>query len=239
MSYLDANLVDLGAECQEDARVSLEVLERRADGLVSRLQNRIDLDRVEKARLLNELARTENDLERSKDAWQHAMEAFSLHLDAGNWEDAVLSCDILFGSGEPDSLVALGHSLWLSITYPVDPSLTLRQLMHVINDTPEDSDGAAVAAAMGAYVVEMRATGDQHSDLSLAVGQMLNDVARRHSNIRDQAEFDAWFKRLELDRPDRFLVRMRNVIDVLVQDQWWFDRDALQAELPVDTAGGH
>jgi hypothetical protein len=38
--------------------------------------------------------------------------------------------------------------------------------------------------------------------------------------------------RLELREPDKFLVRLRNVVDVLVQDDWWFDREALQARLP-------
>jgi len=37
-----------------------------------------------------------------------------------------------------------------------------------------------------------------------------------------------------LDKPDKFLVRLRNVIDVLVQDEWWIDREAIQAELPVN-----
>ena len=39
---------------------------------------------------------------------------------------------------------------------------------------------------------------------------------------------------IELREPDKFLPRLRNVVDVLVQDDWWFDREALQAELPVN-----
>ncbi|MDE0713573.1 MAG: hypothetical protein OXI10_01710, partial [Gammaproteobacteria bacterium] len=61
-----------------------------------------------------------------------------------------------------------------------------------------------------------------------------NDVARRHGNVRGPEAFKDWFSRLELDDPAKFLVRMRNVIDVLVQDQWWIDRDALQATLPPE-----
>jgi hypothetical protein len=39
---------------------------------------------------------------------------------------------------------------------------------------------------------------------------------------------------MELNDPAAFLPRLRNVVDVLVQDEWWFDRDALQAALPAD-----
>jgi len=57
-------------------------------------------------------------------------------------------------------------------------------------------------------------------------------VARRHSNVENQQQFELWVERLELNDPDKFLVRLRNVVDVLVQDQWWIDREAIQAELP-------
>ena len=63
--------------------------------------------------------------------------------------------------------------------------------------------------------------------------QMLGTVARRHSGIEDQSAFDQWIERLELNDPARFLPRLRNVVDVLVQDDWWIDRDAIQAALPM------
>ena len=59
-------------------------------------------------------------------------------------------------------------------------------------------------------------------------------MARRHSAVEKQLEFEAWMKRLELDQPEKFLIRLRNVVDVLVQDDWWIDRDAIHAELPVN-----
>ncbi len=234
MSTLDSGLVDLGAECQEDARVSQEALERRASQLAARIGGLDPQQGDERARLLAELARVEVELSRGPAAWNHAREAFDHHVARQDWEAAVMACDILFASGEPDALVALGHGLWLAITYPVDPEVTLRQLTHVIEDTPEDSDGAAVAAAVAAYVVELRAGEAVGGELTLAVGRMLGDVARRHGGTRTPGEYDAWFRRLELDRPEKFLVRMRNVIDVLVQDQWWIDRAALQAALPME-----
>jgi len=66
---------------------------------------------------------------------------------------------------------------------------------------------------------------------------MLGDVARRHSGVDSQAAFDLWRERLQLREPEHFLVRLRNVVDVLVQDDWWFDRDALHERLP-DTVSG-
>ena len=141
---------------------------------------------------------------------------------------------MLYLADQPGSLAALGQGIWLAVTYPIDPEVTLTLLQHLIDDTPPDADGAAVAAATAAYVADLRAPEDRREDLLFFTQQMLGNVARRHSQVEDQAQFDYWIEKLELDQPDKFLVRLRNIVDVLVQDDWWFDREALQARLPED-----
>jgi hypothetical protein len=64
--------------------------------------------------------------------------------------------------------------------------------------------------------------------------QILGQVARRHGGVDSQEAFDYWMEKLELKQPEKFLVRLRNVVDVLVQDDWWFDREALRERLPVN-----
>jgi len=235
MSYLNRQQLDLGADCQEDAQVSVASLERKA----AQIQQQIDMlpesESRQRLTLGHDLATVQIDLEQGKVAWQNAMPALQLHLDGEEWEQAVVVCDTLFRTNEEDALIALGHALWLSITFPVDPALTISQLQHVIDETPEESDGAVVAAAVAGYVADLRGSQDANDDATLAVGQMLNDVARRHSNVSNQQEFDDWFEKLELGDPSKLLVRMRNIIDVLVQDQWWFNREALQAVIPEDS----
>ncbi len=241
MQHLHKNQFDLGAQCQDDARVAMQVLERKA----RQIQRRIDAmerknpDRIEKyAELNHQLAVVLIDMDQGQMAWNRAFPVLALYIDHKQWQQAVMLCETLFRSEQADSLVALGHALWLSITFPVEPTLTLAQLQHVIDETPDDSDGAAVAAAMAAYVVDLR--GDNAGDdAALAAGQMLNDVARRHGHAQSRDEFDRWFRKLELDDPAKLLVRMRNIIDVLVQDQWWIDRNALQAFIADQAIGAN
>ena len=123
--------------------------------------------------------------------------------------------------------------IWIGVTCPIDPEISVNLLSHVIDDTPDDSDGAAVAAATAAFIADVRAPeGPDKERLSFFAQQLLGRVARRHSEVETQQQFELWVERLELNEPDKFLVRLRNVVDVLVQDQWWFDRDALQASIP-------
>ena len=41
-----------------------------------------------------------------------------------------------------------------------------------------------------------------------------------------------WLDKLELRDPQVFLPRMAMVVDAIVGDKWWFDRDVLRSRLP-------
>jgi hypothetical protein len=174
------------------------------------------------------------ELDRLADASERARAAVDAAIGVDAFARAAEACRFIYMLGGDDAVVALGQGVWLAVTYPVDPELTLALLQHVVDETPDDSDGAAVAAAAAQYVVDLRAPPERREELALFSGGLLATVARRHAGVQTREEFDAWVERLELDDPARFLVRLRNVVDVMVQDAWWFDRDGLRARLPVN-----
>jgi hypothetical protein len=216
---------DLGQQAQVEGE--LVELRQRLERLAE------DAPPVERAALQLEIARSLQILERGGEAWPIAQTAFGILINEGEWEAAADACDIMYQADQADSLIALGHGIWLGVTFPMDPELSINLLSHVVDDTPDDSDGAAVAAATAAFIADVRTPeGADRDRLSFFAQQLLGRVARRHSEVENQDQFALWIERLELDDPDKFLVRLRNVVDVLVQDQWWFDRDSLQAQIP-------
>jgi hypothetical protein len=236
MKYLKEDAALLDMDSAEDTQESLVLREERLAAIDQQL---IELPAgytpVQRAALLLAGGRALIDLERFQEAWDRAREAFDIYTAAEDWEGAVQACEILFLSDQPESLPALGQGIWLAVTFPIDPELTVAMLQHVIDDTPPDSDGAAVAAIVAHYVADMRAPeGKSRENLLFYTNQMLATVARRHSRVQSQKEFDMWFLKLELNDPALFLPRLRNVVDVLVQDEWWIDRDALHEKLPVN-----
>ena len=233
MKYL-GDSIDLGAESQQDAATSSAAFEAQLAAVQDRLGEReIELESPQWRELALQEGRLLVALERGPAAWQSGRRCFDRFCDARLWAEAIEAARIMFQSGEQDALVALGHGVWLAVTFPVDPELSVALLQDIIEETPDDSDGAAVAAATAAYVVDLRSEGKEYDSLSFFTNQMLGTVARRHSSIEDQQAFDLWIERLELDDPACFLPRLRNVVDVLVQDNWWIDREAIQASLPV------
>jgi len=223
------------ADDSSDAKESTGMLERLVADLRGQLAGlSAGAETLRRADLQLQLGRALVRLEQRPAAWAAAREAFDLYMAEQAREGAAQACDILFLAEQPQSLAALGQGIWLAVTYPVDPELSVALLQHVVDETPPDADGAAVAAVTAYYLADLRARDPQREHLLLYANQMLATVARRHSGVDGQEAFNKWIEDMELNDPALFLPRLRNVVDVLVQDDWWFDRDALQAALPAN-----
>ncbi len=163
-------------------------------------------------------------------AWDTLRPLVTQALAQGDWEQATYACALLAETDHPQALVALGQGIWLAVTYPVEAALSLRLLETLVDQTPAQADGAAVAAAVALYLCEVR--DPDAENLLFFARQRLSQVAQRHSQINDQAAFSHWCQRLELMDVDVLFPRLRQVIDVLIDGAWWFDWRALQAQLP-------
>ncbi len=224
----------IGAECANDAVKSSELLLNRLRENEQQLASAAE-NSLKRCELLLDNGYIQLDLDKKTEAWEGAHEALKIALQQEAWPQAVQACDIIYKSEQDDAIKAIAHGIWLGVTYPVDPELSVTMLQHLIEETPDKSDGAAVAAAVASYLVELRADDAKRDELKFFTNQLLGQVARRHSNVDEQAVFDFWIERMELDDPGKFIPRLAQILDVLMEnEQWWFDRDALREKLPDD-----
>lgn len=234
MKYLDSNEHLGEAECSNDAIQSSDLLLRKLAEHQAVLET---VSGVERLKPLLDSGYILLDLVgRNQDAWRVGKEAFEIAIANDQWLSAVEACDIIYQAEQEDAVLALAHGIWLGVTYPIDPELSVAMLQHLVDETPPDSDGAAVAAAVATYIVDLRAEGKQRDELQFFVNQLMGSVARRHTNgaCDTQELFEFWIDRLELNDPAKFLPRLAKIIDVLVPEgQWWFDRDALREKIPA------
>ena len=222
---MSENLVELkgGKEASERA----ELMRNLAKQLHT-LNALPDDAQLERMRLQLDVAESLIALERKLEAWALARSAFDVALRHDAWKDAVEACDVLYQCEQPGSVAALGMGVWLAVSFPVDPELTLAMLMHIVEETPDDSDGAALAAVAARYVIDLRAAEASDESLSFLANALFGRVAERHSKVRDQAALDQWMNKLQLRDPAIFLPRLSKVVNIIVGDTWWFDRDALR-----------
>lgn len=231
MKYLDKNTHLGEAECASDAVKSSELLLGRLAELDRQLESLPVSQPRQRAKALLERAYILLDLDRLEDAWRAAREAFDLCIPVKDWEQAVQACDVMSQTDDPESVKALVHGVWLGVTYPIDPELSVAILHRLVEETPPQADAAAVAAAAARYIVDLRAEGKQLSDLGFFTSQLLGEVARKHSQVDSQDLFAFWVDRLALNDAASVLSRLAKVLDALVPTDWWYDRNALRAEI--------
>ena len=192
-----------------------------------------DASDIERARINLDIAEAKVGITRGDEAWELARAALDIFLAHECWQEAVEACDVLYQSNQPASLVALAHGVWLAVTYPIDPQLTINMLGYIIDETPPTADGAAVAAITAHYIADIRGEEKQRESLMFLTNEMVANVAKAHSKVEDQEALSTWMERLRLHDPSDFLPKLALVLGAIVPaDQWWFDRDALRDKLP-------
>ena len=222
------------------AQPDLQLLDNKenAEQLLKQHQQKLaelpgNADALQRASIELDIAETLLALERNSEAFVTARRCLTTCIENSSWQQATEACDIMFQSDQKESIVALGHGVWLAVTYPIEATTSVAMLNHIVDETPTDSDGAAVAAIAAQYIVDMRADDTQHESLSFLTMQIIAKVAKRHSNVETQEQMDFWRERLELNDPQLFLPRLSQVVNVMVGDKWWFDREELRARLPT------
>lgn len=216
-----------------ESRPSLQALLREHEQHLRALP--ADSTPVNRARVQLDIAETLLGLQRQKESWTAARETFDAFAAAASWEDAIEACDVLFQCDQAESLAALGNGVWLSITFPVPAQLTIAMLQHIVDETPDDSDGAAVAAMAAHYIANLRTEGKEHENLTFLTKQIVVGVAKRHRGIEDDPEMiKMWIEILGLNDARELLSRLSSMLDAITGDNWWIDRDALRAQLPVN-----
>ena len=193
-----------------------------------------DATAMERAMLQLDISELLLVLDRKEEAWNEARACFDTFIENEQWQQAVEACNVMYQTEQPASIVALGHGVWLAVTYPISAETTVAMLNHIVDETPASSDGAAVAAMTGYYIADIRSSDEEHESNTFLAKTILGNVAKRHSNVKTQKEMDEWLLRLELKDPDIFLPRLSLVVNSIVEDNWWFDRDELRARLPVN-----
>lgn len=223
----DKSGIDL-SESQPSLQAQLNDLGKHLEALPA------DCTPIERARIQLDIAETLLGLQKKKESWDIGRKIFDVFVAEEAWPDAIETCDVLFQCEQPESLIALANGIWLSITYPVPAQLTVAMLQHVIDETPDDSDGAAVAAMAAHYIADLRTEGDEHKSLTFFTNQIVAGVAKRHRGIENDPEMiKMWIEILELNDVNELLSRLSVMLDTIVGDNWWFDRDALRAKLPT------
>lgn len=187
---------------------------------------------LERCRVELDIAEALLGLHRAQESWDTARHVFDRCVAEESWQEAAEACDILYRTDLDKNIVALGNGVWLAVTYPIKPQTSVTLLHHIVDETPDKSDGGAVAAMVAHYIADLRTEGKDHESLTFLTAQILARVAKRHRGIEGQEMLNTWIEILQLNDPNELLPRLGRMLNVMVDGDWWYDRDILRAKLP-------
>ena len=227
--YLNQDQDLFDADGSEDLHASSKQLESRLKFFEDKLGNTTEDQFQQKIDTLIEIAHIQVERYEGAIAWEVAMRAFDLAVKNKLWESAAIACDKMFQSEGPDALKALGHGIWIGVTFPIDSEVSVALLQHLVDESPKEANTRAIAAASAYYITSMR--DGEEADITFFAKQLLTSVADGHSHISDQGSFDIWHKALELDNSDIFLPKLSNAVEQLVDGNWWFDKEEMRSNI--------
>lgn len=236
----DPNKIESGKDALPDAVSSLQSADERAwlENQLIKFQQQLralpkQASNTERAKLELEIAEVLIGLNCVEDAWENARPLVELFIADNEFELAVRTFRVLYQADHELSIAALGQACWLAVTYPINPTLSVEMLHNIVDETPDNSDGAAVAAMAAQYIADMRG-GEHRENLMFLTTQIIAKVAKRHRNIEGEEFIKTWIEILELNDTDQLFTRLAKIIDTITADNWWFDRDELRTQLPVN-----
>lgn len=155
---------NISAELSGEARQELsEKLNSYQDKLKALPADSSDLERALLQLDISELLLA---LDQKEHAWNEARATFDTFIKNEEWQHAVEACNVMYQTEQPASIVALGHGVWLAVTYPIEADTSVAVLNHIVDETPPTSDGAAVAAMTGYYIADIRSTDENHDSMT-------------------------------------------------------------------------
>ncbi|MBF0192129.1 MAG: hypothetical protein HQL99_13465 [Magnetococcales bacterium] len=126
---------------------------------------------------------------------------------------------------------ALAQRVWVGLKTQAPAIEVVQSLYHLLNTLGPTHELAPAVCAL-AQLLAIHRTPD-HPDQELAIGhtQQMFSMVCGALNITGDEEFQNWVKAKQLDEPDLFIPEIIRMLEMMVGDDWWIDREGLQKEL--------
>ncbi|MBF0624567.1 MAG: hypothetical protein HQL82_07140 [Magnetococcales bacterium] len=174
------------------------------------------------------------------EAWQAKREALTQAGHNRDWATVLrILTDLSSSRRFPEVRKALAQRVWVALKSDapgIDVVTALREMVMTITPRHE------LAGPMGALAYFMgRNRQPQHPDREFAVAmaqQLLHLICSTQGVGEGEGDFQQWVKENHLEKPDNYISRILEGLEIMVMGGWWFDRDALQQELLNANRGG-
>ncbi|MEO5376394.1 MAG: hypothetical protein H7832_01210 [Magnetococcus sp. DMHC-6] len=171
----------------------------------------------------------------SEEQWRQDRQAVILFSQNGQWEEALNRLKTLSTKYRNHHLYsALAQRVWVALKWQVPASEAVLALFHLLNTLGAKHELAGPLAALAHLLAKHRTPNHPDRELALGQAQQMFSLICHHQLIESDEAFQAWVQENQLDQPDFYIPQIMNGLEVMVGEDWWIDREALQKSLEHD-----
>ncbi|MCP4042086.1 MAG: hypothetical protein GY731_09065 [Gammaproteobacteria bacterium] len=130
-----------------------------------------------------------------------------------------------------DHRKAFAQRVWVALKADVPPAETVESLKEwvIMLGTRHELSGAI--AVLAYQIARKRAERMPDNGFSMVQAQQLLNLVCQTEEVKDEDGFNKWVATRNLDDPGTYLPQIMEGLEMMILDDWWFDREALQADL--------
>ncbi|MEO5362527.1 MAG: hypothetical protein H7838_02715 [Magnetococcus sp. DMHC-8] len=163
--------------------------------------------------------------------WQLNKAAIARFGRNGHWQEALALLTAMSKKQRSHEMYkALAQRVWVALKSDAPVPEVVLALYHLLNTLGPRHEIAGPIAALAHLMAKHRTPDHPDQALAQAQSQQMFALVLDAVGIVGDDAFGKWVTHNHLDDPNHYIPIVLHGLEIMVGDDWWFDRDALQRD---------
>ncbi|MBF0340034.1 MAG: hypothetical protein HQL95_03620 [Magnetococcales bacterium] len=150
----------------------------------------------------------------------------------GNWPEVLVILKRLSTKHKTTEIYkALAQRIWVGLKTQAPAIEVVQSLFHLLNTLGPRHDLAPAICALAHLLAKHRTPDHPDRDLAIGQSQQMFSLVCDTFNVIGEEAFHIWVEGKQLNDPDHYIPTILKGLEIMVGDDWWIDREALQKDL--------
>ncbi len=131
---------------------------------------------------------------------------------------------------------ALAQRVWVALKSDAPAVDVVLALFHLLNTLTPRHEIAGSIATLAHLMAKHRTPDHPDRDLALGQAQQMMALVCDQAKVVGQEAFKIWVTNNRLDDPDHYIPIVMAGLEMMVGDDWWIDKEALQRDMEQSRA---
>ncbi|MEO5339297.1 MAG: hypothetical protein H7837_02095 [Magnetococcus sp. MYC-9] len=165
----------------------------------------------------------------AEEEWRLNKAAVARFSRSGQWQEVLELLTTLSRKQKSHEIYkALAQRAWVALKSDAPVTDVVLALFHLLNTLGPRHEIAGPIVALAHLMAKHRTPNHPDRALAQAQAQQMFSLVLGAADVVGEEAFGQWVAHHRLDDPNHYVPIVLNCLEIMVGDDWWIDRDALQ-----------